>query len=175
MTFWLSIVEKTSTFLDEMIHITPRCAMHLHGHWNKVAPLMNPSIFVDLSNGTKFCSCMCKLINDIHSHYLSCWVVTTTLAIKTWSSWVMKRLVHNEALNVRAYHRSFHTLCPLFRARAYMTFLMASCVTICWPSNGQRARCVLDVSNPCPHSHVRRLDAEGWNKLRWKCSIKVEV
>ncbi len=58
MTFRSSIVEKkTSTLLDEMIHIMFKCAMHLHGRWNKMVPFMKPSIFVDLSNGTKFRSC----------------------------------------------------------------------------------------------------------------------
>jgi len=50
MTSQLSIVEKMSTFLNEMIHIMPRCIMHLHGHQNKVVPFMNLSIFVDFSN-----------------------------------------------------------------------------------------------------------------------------
>ncbi len=41
---------------------------------------------------------------------------------------------------------------------------MASCVAICWLPNGQWTKCVLDASNPCPHSHMRRLDAKGWIK-----------
>jgi hypothetical protein len=42
MTFRLLIVKKTSTFLDEMIHITHKCTMHLHGHQNKMVPLIKP-------------------------------------------------------------------------------------------------------------------------------------
>jgi hypothetical protein len=57
MTSQLSIMEKTSTFLDEMIHIMPGCDVHLHDHQNKKVPFLKPSIFVDLDNGTKFCSC----------------------------------------------------------------------------------------------------------------------
>jgi hypothetical protein len=53
MTFWSSIVEKMSTFPEEMIHITPKYTLHLHGHQNKVMPLMKPSIFTNLSNGVK--------------------------------------------------------------------------------------------------------------------------
>jgi len=32
-----------------------------------------------------------------------------------------------------------------------------------------------DTSKPCPHSHVRRQDAKGWIKLRWKHNAKVKV
>ncbi len=60
-----SIMEKMGTFLDETIHIMPRCTMHFHGHWNKVVPFMKPFIFVDLNNGTKFYNCICWLTNDI--------------------------------------------------------------------------------------------------------------
>jgi hypothetical protein len=59
MTFRLSIVEKMSTLLDGTIHIAPGCAMHLHGHWNKMVPLMKPSILVDFNNSVKFHSCTC--------------------------------------------------------------------------------------------------------------------
>ncbi len=55
----LPTMEKTSTFPDETIHITLGCAMHLHGHWNKMMPLMKPSILVDLNNGTKVHNCIC--------------------------------------------------------------------------------------------------------------------
>ncbi len=33
---------------------------------------------------------------------------------------------------------------------------------------------MLDVSNPCPHSRMKRLDAEGWIKLRWKHNAEVK-
>jgi hypothetical protein len=52
---------------------------------------------------------------------------------------------------------------------------MASCVAIRWPPNGQRAKCVPNMSNPCPHSHVRRLDVKGWIKPRWKHNNEVKI
>jgi hypothetical protein len=64
-------MKKMGTFLNEMIHITPRCAMHLHGHRNKVVPLMKPSIFVDFNNGVKFHNYTYWSINDIWNHCLS--------------------------------------------------------------------------------------------------------
>jgi hypothetical protein len=54
MISWSSIMEKMSTLPDETIHITPKCVMHLHGHWNKMVPLTKLSILVDLNNRTKF-------------------------------------------------------------------------------------------------------------------------
>ncbi len=59
MIFQSFNVEKTSTFLDETIHIMTRCAIHLHGHWNKMMFFMKPYIFTDLSNGIKFHSYTC--------------------------------------------------------------------------------------------------------------------
>ncbi len=57
MTSQSSIMEEMGTLPDETIHITPRCTMHFHGHWNKMVPLMKTSIFADLSNGVKFHIC----------------------------------------------------------------------------------------------------------------------
>jgi hypothetical protein len=54
MTSQSSIVEKTNTFPNEMILIMFECAMHLHGHWNKMVSLMKPSIFTYPKNGAKF-------------------------------------------------------------------------------------------------------------------------
>ncbi len=62
------------TLLDEMIHITPRCVVHLHGHRNKVVPLMKPFILANLSNGANFRSCTCWLTNEIRNHCILCWV-----------------------------------------------------------------------------------------------------
>jgi hypothetical protein len=42
-------------------------------------------------------------------------------------------------------------------------------------SNGQHVRYVLNAFNPCPHSHVKRLDVEGWIKLRWKHNVEVKI
>ncbi len=44
MTFRSSIVEKIDTLPNETIHMTFGCVVHLHGHKNKVVPLMKPSI-----------------------------------------------------------------------------------------------------------------------------------
>jgi hypothetical protein len=55
-----------------------------------------------------------------------------------------------------------------------MMSLIVSCVAICWPS-AQRARCVPNVFNPCPHSHLRRLDVKGWIKLKQKHNVEVKV
>jgi len=65
MTSRSSIVEKTGTFLDETIDITLECTMHLHGHRNKVVPLMKPFIFADINNGVKFRNHTYSLTNDI--------------------------------------------------------------------------------------------------------------
>jgi hypothetical protein len=56
--------------------------------------------------------------------------ITTTSTTKTSSSWIMYRTVHNETPNIKVYHHSLHTMCPLFRTKAYITSLMVSCVTI---------------------------------------------
>jgi hypothetical protein len=101
--------------------------------------------------------------------------ITITSTSKTWSSQVMYKLVHNDILDVRAYHHFLHTMCPLFQMKAYMTLLMVSCVVIHWPLNRQCARCMPNVSNPCPHSHTKRLNVEGWIKPRQKCIIEVKV
>ncbi len=65
------IMEKTSTLLNETIHILLTCALHLHRDRNKVVPFMKPFILVDLSNGVKFCNCACWSTNDTRSHCLS--------------------------------------------------------------------------------------------------------
>jgi hypothetical protein len=72
MTSWLSIMEKTNTLPNEMIHITLKCAMHPHGYRNKVVPIMKPSILANFNNDTKFQSRTYWSINDICSHHLPC-------------------------------------------------------------------------------------------------------
>ncbi len=101
--------------------------------------------------------------------------ITTASAIKTWSSQVMYRLDHNESSYIRAYPCSFHITCPFFWTKTYMTSQMTSCVAICWPPNKQRIKCVPNTSNPCPHSHVKKLNAEGWIKLRQKHNVEVKI
>ncbi len=70
MTFRSFIVEKMNTLPNEIIHITPRCVVHLHGHRNKMVPLMKPIIFMDINNGVKFHSCTYWSTNDIGGHHL---------------------------------------------------------------------------------------------------------
>jgi hypothetical protein len=72
MTSQLSIMEKTNTFTNETIHITFKCVVHLHGHWNKVVPLMKPSILINLNNGVKFYNYIYWSTNDTRSHRLPC-------------------------------------------------------------------------------------------------------
>ncbi len=74
MTSWSSIVEKTCTLLDEMIHIMPEGVVHLQGHWNKMVPLMKPSILADINNGVKFHNYTYWLTNDTWSPYFLCQV-----------------------------------------------------------------------------------------------------
>jgi hypothetical protein len=74
MTFWSFIVEKMGTLPDETIHIAVGWVVHLHGHWNKVVPLVKPFIFVNLSNGAKFHSYTCWSTNDTQSHHFLCQV-----------------------------------------------------------------------------------------------------
>jgi hypothetical protein len=78
MTSWLSIMEKTSTFLNETIHITPRCTVHLHGHWNKLVSLMKPSIFANLNDDIKF-----------HNEPISTWSERTKFLLLMW--WLLIR------------------------------------------------------------------------------------
>jgi hypothetical protein len=176
MIFWSFIVEKTSTFHDEMIHIILGCAMHLHGHQNKLVSLMKPSTYLWILtmalNSPIAPTSQIMTFETIVYHIRS---VTTTLTTRTWSFLVMKRLVHNETLDIKAYHHFFHTTCPLFWARAYMTFQMASCVAIHCPPNEQWTKCMLDVFNLCPHSHVRKLNAKSWIKPKWKHNVEMKV
>jgi hypothetical protein len=74
MTSQLSIVEKTSIFFNEMIHIMFGCVVHLHCYRNKVMPLMKPSTLANFSNSAKFRNYTCWSTNDIRNHCLSCLV-----------------------------------------------------------------------------------------------------
>jgi hypothetical protein len=56
-----------------------------------------------------------------------------------------------------------------------MTSQMTSCVAIHWPSNGQQTKRVPYASNPCPHSHMKRLNVEGRIKLKRKCNVEVKA
>jgi hypothetical protein len=72
MTSSLFILEKANTLPNETIHITFEFTMPLHGHQNKMVPLMKPFILVDFSNGTKFPNYTCWSTSDTQSHLFSC-------------------------------------------------------------------------------------------------------
>jgi hypothetical protein len=82
----LSIVGKTSTFSNETIYITPKCIVHFHGHWNKMVLLLKPSIFVDINNGAKFCSCIASQLMTFETTVSRVRSITTTSIMKTWFS-----------------------------------------------------------------------------------------
>jgi hypothetical protein len=77
------------TFPNEMIHITHGCDVHLHGHQNNVMPLMKSSILANFSNDAKFRHYTHWLTMTLEAIVFLVKLVTTTLAIKTWSSQVM--------------------------------------------------------------------------------------
>jgi hypothetical protein len=52
---------------------------------------------------------------------------------------------------------------------------MASRLAICQLPNGQCAKCMPYASNPCPHSHMKRLNVESWIKLKQKHITKVKL
>jgi hypothetical protein len=86
ITFRSFFVEKMSTLLDETIHITLACVVHLHGHWNKMVPLMKPFILADINNNVKFHNCTCWLIMTFVATIFHVKSIATTLVTKTWSS-----------------------------------------------------------------------------------------
>jgi hypothetical protein len=48
MTPQSSILEMMGTLFAETIHIMSRCAMHLHGHQNKVVPFIKPFVYLQI-------------------------------------------------------------------------------------------------------------------------------
>jgi hypothetical protein len=164
-----------NTLSNETIHITFECTVHLHGHRDKMVPLVKTSIIPDFSNGVKFHNCSCWLSNDTHSHHLPCQIHNHHINNKNLVLTNHVRLVHNEVPDIKAYHCFLHTSCPLSWVKVYMTSLMASCVVICWPPNGQCVKCLPNAYNPYPHSHMKKLDVKGWIKLRHKCNLEVKV
>ncbi len=111
MTSRSPIMEKTNTPLDETIHIMPKCAMHLHGHRNKMVPLMKPFILADLNNSVKFHSCTYCLTNDTRSHCLPHWVgnhhINNPNPFKSCRNWLVMKLLmlgHTIALSTQHAH-----------------------------------------------------------------------
>jgi len=48
-------------------------------------------------------------------------------------------------------------------------------VAIYWPWNEQWTKCMPNASNSCPHSHVKRLNIEGWIKLKQKQNVEAKL
>jgi hypothetical protein len=85
----LSIMEKTSIFPDEKIHITFECVVHLHGHRNKVMPLMKPLYLQIIAMAL---SLKVAPINELMAFkdivfYVKLIIITSTM--KTWFFQVM--------------------------------------------------------------------------------------
>ncbi len=59
MTSQSFTMEEMGIILDEMIHIMPKCTVHLQGQQNKMVPFMKPYILTDLNNGVKFRNYTC--------------------------------------------------------------------------------------------------------------------
>jgi len=110
-------MEKTSTFPNEMIHITPKYVVHLHGHRNKMVPLMKPFILANFNDGVKFHSCARWSTKDSCNHHLSCQVTNHHISNK-----VLILTSDVKIIDVRVYHYSFHTMCLFFQVRVYMMF-----------------------------------------------------
>jgi hypothetical protein len=73
-------------------------------------------------------------------------------------------------------HNEFYNILSIGKTNMFvMPCTWSVCPTICWPPNGQRVKCVPNASNPCSHSYVRKLDAEGLIKLNKKHNAKVKI
>jgi hypothetical protein len=83
MTFQLPIVKKTSTLSNETIHITFECAMHLHGHRNKVVLLMKLLYLRILTMSLNSTNTLVGQLMTFETNISRVGLVTTTLAMKT--------------------------------------------------------------------------------------------
>jgi hypothetical protein len=175
MTCGSCIVEKMSTFLMKQSISRQGALCTSMAIGIKWCPSWSPLYLWILVMVLSFITTFAGQLMTFEATFFRIESISTTSTMETWSSRVMYISTHNETIDVRVYHHSLHIMCPFFRMKAYMTFRMASCVVIYWLSNRQWAKCVPNVSNPCPHSHVRRLDAKGWIKSKQKCNFKVKV
>ncbi len=89
MTSRLSIVKKTSTFLDEKIHITLECVVHFHGHQNKMVPLMKLLYMqiIAMALNSKVAPISQLMAFEDIVFYVE--LIITTSTMKTWFSQVM--------------------------------------------------------------------------------------
>ncbi len=83
MTFQLPIVEKTSTLSNETIHITFECAMHLHGHQNKVVLLIKPLYLRILAMALNSTNILVGQLMTLETTISRVGLITITLAMKT--------------------------------------------------------------------------------------------
>ncbi len=77
------IVRKLSTFLNTTIHITPTCNVHLHGHQNKMVPLMKPSILANLNKALSFAITLISQIMTFETIVSRIESITTTSVTQT--------------------------------------------------------------------------------------------
>jgi hypothetical protein len=141
MTSWSSIMEKTSTFPNETIHITPSALCISMAIGIKWCPSWNPLYLQILTMVLSFAVAPIGQLMTLITSIFRVGSITITSTTNTWSSRVMWKLTCNEIPNVRAYHCSFNTMCSLYRMRAYMIFLWRHV----WLSIDFRTDNVLDV------------------------------
>jgi hypothetical protein len=89
MTSQSSIMDKRGTLPNETIHITPKCIVHLHGHWNKMVYLMKPSVLAVLTMSLRFETTLVDRLMTFETTISRVRFITTTSSIKTQSFKVM--------------------------------------------------------------------------------------
>ncbi len=63
--------------------------MHFHGHWNKMVPLMEPSILVDLTMALRSTITLFGRLMTLEATISHVRSITTTSATKIWSFQIM--------------------------------------------------------------------------------------
>jgi hypothetical protein len=117
---------KTNTLHDEVIHITPSVPCTSMAIGIKWCPSLSPLYLQILAMALSSVIALVGQLMTFEATVSRIRSLTTTSAMTTLSFQVMKRWVHNETLDIRAYCCFLQTTCSIFRARAYMT----SCVAI---------------------------------------------
>jgi chromate transport protein ChrA len=82
-------VEKTSIFPDEEIHIMLECALHLHGHQNKVVPLMKLLYSQILAMAINSIVALANQRMAFKNIVFYVELIITTLTTKTWFFQIM--------------------------------------------------------------------------------------
>ncbi len=140
-----------------------------------MVPFIKSFILADLNDDVKFRNYTYWSTNDTRTHHLSCQVSNRHSS--------NKNLIFMSHVKISLYGNSLCKGVPLFFP--YIVHILSnkdvhdtSDDVMCgypWPSNEQRAKCVLDVFNPCSHSHVRKLNVKSWIKSKWKHNVKVKI